>query len=287
MGNATPTITCTPQTMWTKKSARNGQRHPCHWQQLPQVSFLSRRFCHDKHVFVVTKVCLLRHTCVCHDKTGLLSNTRLPRQKLFRDKNILSRQTRVCRDKTFVVTKMILAAAPASDAPQPPPLWTVRSQQGTSVAHHATTSGHVKLKKVAGMDTNATQTTAPPVMWNWEGEDRQQATPHPLGRVTNYAEARKSDARMYVPLPTAVDWPLLAGSCSAEVCAEECNKQTESLLSWGTKLHGGHRTGLIYIYMAMCWPDTSWLVCWSWLVLVWHIMVSALVMVSAGLTHHG
>ena len=32
-----------------------------HWQELPQVSFLSRqtRICHDKHVFVATKIILV------------------------------------------------------------------------------------------------------------------------------------------------------------------------------------------------------------------------------------
>ena len=51
------------------------------WRELPQVSFLSRQ------------------TYFCRDK-----------------KRVLSRQTRVCRDETFVVTKMILVAAPANDS---------------------------------------------------------------------------------------------------------------------------------------------------------------------------
>ena len=44
----------------------------------------SQNFCHDKHTFVVTK------DLFCRDK-------------------------HVCRDKTFVTTKMILVAAPAND----------------------------------------------------------------------------------------------------------------------------------------------------------------------------
>ena len=88
-----------------------------------------------------------RQTRFCRDKTRLLSRQKyacrrgkkivarkscLSRQKSFRDKNIttlssnhclhssfkrrvLSRQTRVCRNKTFVATKMILVAAPAND----------------------------------------------------------------------------------------------------------------------------------------------------------------------------
>ena len=36
-----------------------------HWQELSQVSFLSpQKFCHDKHVFVATTVCLSWQNCL-------------------------------------------------------------------------------------------------------------------------------------------------------------------------------------------------------------------------------
>ena len=60
-------------------------------------------FCRDKLTFVATKVCLSRQN-ICRDK------------HVYRDKHLfLSRQT-FCRCKhTFVATKMIVVAAPASD----------------------------------------------------------------------------------------------------------------------------------------------------------------------------
>ena len=87
---------------------------------------------------VTTNLLLSRQRCVCHDKTQLLSrkthvchNKYLLQQKFCRDKvsTLLSwqktcfvatnmcllRQTHVCCDKTFVATKIILVAAPASD----------------------------------------------------------------------------------------------------------------------------------------------------------------------------
>ena len=88
-------------------------------------------------IFVVTKVCLLRQTCVCRDKTRLLSRQKYAcRNKAFvSTKTGLSRQTQVCRDvfvatntclsrhmfcrdKRFVARKMILVAAPANDREQ-------------------------------------------------------------------------------------------------------------------------------------------------------------------------
>ena len=59
------------------------------------MSFLSRHVCHDKHLFVATK-----HV-FCHD-TNMLVVT-----------NVLWRKN-VCRNKTFVATKMVLVAALAS-----------------------------------------------------------------------------------------------------------------------------------------------------------------------------
>ena len=56
-------------------------------------------------IFVATNTCLLRQNTsfACRDKTMLVVT------KLF-----LSRQNYVCRDRSFVATKMILVAAPAS-----------------------------------------------------------------------------------------------------------------------------------------------------------------------------
>ena len=66
-----------------------------HWRELPQVSCLSRqtRVCRDKHVFVATKVCLSRQT-FCRDKHIFVAASLL-----------LSRQTCVCRDKTRLLTR--------------------------------------------------------------------------------------------------------------------------------------------------------------------------------------
>ena len=47
-----------------------------HGRELPQVSFLSRqKFCLDKHMFVATKV-LSRQTRVCRDKSKLVATKR-------------------------------------------------------------------------------------------------------------------------------------------------------------------------------------------------------------------
>ena len=67
-------------------------------------------------IFVVaTKVCLL--LCLSRQITCLSWQRFLARQAYFcRDKRrVLSREKRVCGDKTFVTTKMILVAAPAND----------------------------------------------------------------------------------------------------------------------------------------------------------------------------
>ena len=74
-----------------------------HWQELPQVSFLSQQtpVCHDKQVFVMTK------PVFCHDKSMLFAT------KLWCDKSfvltsiLLSRQKYACNDKTFVPTKLL------------------------------------------------------------------------------------------------------------------------------------------------------------------------------------
>ena len=108
---------------------------------------LSRRqkyVCHDKHIFVATNmilslqnICRYKHTFVatniilscqnifclkyaCRDKhvfvaTNICLDKRFVTTKIFcRDKHNF-----VCRDKTFVKTKMMLVAAPANDRHSP------------------------------------------------------------------------------------------------------------------------------------------------------------------------
>ena len=123
----------------TKRPVRIIVRY--YWRDLPQVSFLSRpRFCHEKKLFVASKyfcrVKIFVTTNICRDKHNFVATKAwLSRQNFcrnimfvatkglsrqayfFRDKrHTLSCQTRVCRDKTFVTTKMILVAASASDS---------------------------------------------------------------------------------------------------------------------------------------------------------------------------
>ena len=90
---------------------------------LPRQNFCCNKIvCHDKHVFVGTKVlsrqayfccdkrCVLsRQTCVCHDKSKLVMTKLLLRQASVTTEHVL------CCNKTFVVTKIILVAAPAND----------------------------------------------------------------------------------------------------------------------------------------------------------------------------
>ena len=123
-----------------------------YWWELPQVSFLSRwKFCCDKHLFfmtntclswqnmsfVVTKVCLSQHifvaTNICHnnsfvttkifcgDKHKYFATKVLSRQSYFchNKRCVLSWQTHVCCNRSFVATKMILVAALADDRDWP------------------------------------------------------------------------------------------------------------------------------------------------------------------------
>ena len=106
--------------------------HPpqCHWWELPQVSFF-----HSKSMLVATKL-LLQQTHVCYAKccsksfvtTNLILSPFfffffLSWQAYFCHKKrcvllrqtCLSQQRRVCRDKSFVVTKLRLVATPAND----------------------------------------------------------------------------------------------------------------------------------------------------------------------------
>ena len=114
-----------------------------------KVCLLWQKFCFGKHIFVMTNsfvmtkvlsrqayFCLNKHMFVVtkhvfgHDKSMLVIYKYLLRQKFCHSKNILSWQTYFCHnkslsqqayfccDKTFVVTKMILVAAPANDSYQ-------------------------------------------------------------------------------------------------------------------------------------------------------------------------
>ena len=113
-----------------------------HWRELPQVSFVSwQKFCHDKCVchgktclllwqkyachdktlfrqnnFVATKVLLwLSQTNICHDKNLLQWTHAWDKHNFVATKLLLQQEYFcVCHDKTFVMTKMILVAAPAN-----------------------------------------------------------------------------------------------------------------------------------------------------------------------------
>ena len=91
-----------------------------HWQGLPQVVVVF----HNKG-FVVPNTFLLPQThCVatkrvfCHGKVCLSWQKFFSQQKVcfVMTNTCLSWQTCVCRDETFVTTKMILVAAPANDS---------------------------------------------------------------------------------------------------------------------------------------------------------------------------
>ena len=72
-------------TYRSAETITNTRAHEYRWRELPQVRFLSRQtFGRDKHIFVATNMCLSRQ------------------------KTCLSRQD-------FVVTRIVLVAAPAND----------------------------------------------------------------------------------------------------------------------------------------------------------------------------
>ena len=88
------------------------------------ISVATKVLSRDKHVFVATniclsrqytsfaatKICLSRQTLFCRDNYVCVATKVLSRQAYFcRDKR------RVCRDKTFAATKIILVAARAND----------------------------------------------------------------------------------------------------------------------------------------------------------------------------
>ena len=80
-------------------------------------------FCRDKSMLVATKR-LARQAQFCCDKTLVMTNVILSRQLTFvatkhvfcRDKHVFVATNTCFRDKTFVATKITLAAAPASDS---------------------------------------------------------------------------------------------------------------------------------------------------------------------------
>ena len=85
-------------------------------------------FVATKHVFVATKHVFCRDKSIfvdrfCCEKIMFVATKGLSREKKQggggRTNTILSRQTRVCRNKTFVAAKMILVAAPANYSSQP------------------------------------------------------------------------------------------------------------------------------------------------------------------------
>ena len=69
-------------------------------------------FCHCKHVFVVTKYvfCCDKRvmTNICRDKSFLLTDTFLLRQKFCRGKHNKRVMTNICRDKSFLLTDTFL-----------------------------------------------------------------------------------------------------------------------------------------------------------------------------------
>ena len=68
-----------------------------HWQELPQVSFLSwQKFCCDKLTFVMTNMCLLLLNIFCRNKSML-------------DMTCLSQQTWFCHNKSFVEASILLS----------------------------------------------------------------------------------------------------------------------------------------------------------------------------------
>ena len=115
-----------------------------HWRELPQVPFLSWQtrvlsrqntsfvatkhvFCRDKSMLAATKVLSRQKFCRGKHPARILLLRQKTSSKDVIQRRLLSRQTRVCcdkrrrlsremcRDKSFVATKMILMAAPAND----------------------------------------------------------------------------------------------------------------------------------------------------------------------------
>ena len=108
------------------------------------------------HVFAATNIILSRQAYFCRDK-----------------RRVLSRQTQShgCRDKTFIATKMILVAAPASDIP--------REQTATTSLHQSSYVDFLMLRalirtasgKGGGSNTETEATTR---VWHEEPQKLRQ-----------------------------------------------------------------------------------------------------------------
>ena len=125
-----------------------------HWLELPQVWFLTQqKFCHNKHVFVMTKnvfchgkkfvatkhVFVVTQKCLLRQAHVFVATNVLSRQTCFVATNMsfvttntfLSWQNHVCCNKTFVVTQILLVAAPANDNKWGPPTCVERAGKQT------------------------------------------------------------------------------------------------------------------------------------------------------------
>ena len=81
--------------------------HWYHWQELPQVSFLSRlKFCHNKSMLATTKL-LFQQNYVCRDKIFLSQQT----QKFCHDKHtfVTTKNEFCCNKHVFIATKIFLS----------------------------------------------------------------------------------------------------------------------------------------------------------------------------------
>ena len=105
------------------------QTHVCHDKLVLVVTkhvCFSEKVCLSQQQNFMTKLCWSGQTCVCRNKTSVVTNICLLRQKFCRDKhnfvltNICHKhtfvvtKTRVCHNKTFVATQIILVSAPAN-----------------------------------------------------------------------------------------------------------------------------------------------------------------------------
>ena len=90
-----------------RKKIKRERKKRGNWPFVTKLCWLRQNYvCRDKHVFVVTKV-LLWQAYFCRNKRRVLSW-----------QTCVCLNKRVCRDKTFVTTKIILVAAPVNDTAQ-------------------------------------------------------------------------------------------------------------------------------------------------------------------------
>ena len=64
--------------------------------------FVVTKFCHDKHTFVMTK------DVFCHKEKAWCDKTFVATKLMFVTTKPLSQQKYVCRNKSFVVTRILL-----------------------------------------------------------------------------------------------------------------------------------------------------------------------------------